>query len=171
MIYDLTKEAIPMVAQLMATIKPEFWDYNGAEEQLNSYGTTGWYISEYGKHIKGWMLVRGLESYSCLELDCFGYNENGKFVTEEQMKPLFKKAEEYALDKGYRIMRLTITSLGMSCDGRELDEYWKELKELKAIDRVHYYWLLQYGFKPSGFMPNCYGQNFHGIIMIKNISH
>ncbi len=47
-IYELTPDAIPAVAHLMCTIKPDWWDYDGAYEQLSNIDetikTVGWYL-------------------------------------------------------------------------------------------------------------------------------
>ena len=41
------------------------------------------------------------------------------------------------------------------------------VKELKSNGRKHFDYFVRYGFSPTGFIPNCYGKNYHGIIMIK----
>ena len=58
----------------------------------------------------------------------------------------------------------------MSCHGRPLGDYAKELAELHSLDREHYDFFYGYGFRPAGFLPNCYGENYHGIIMIKGLA-
>ena len=34
-VYNMTQESIPAVAELMCTMKPEWWDYEGALSQLS----------------------------------------------------------------------------------------------------------------------------------------
>ncbi|WP_459477026.1 hypothetical protein [Clostridium saccharoperbutylacetonicum] len=55
-IFKLTKERIPAVAQLMCTIKPDWWDYEGAFGQLSDINetikTVGWYLGEDERHPK-----------------------------------------------------------------------------------------------------------------------
>ena len=47
-IYRMNSENIPKVASMMSTIKPEWWDYEGAFSQLsgteNMVKTVGWYL-------------------------------------------------------------------------------------------------------------------------------
>lgn len=49
-VYELTPATIPAVALLMSTIKPDWWDYEGAYEQLSNVDaaikTVGWYLGE-----------------------------------------------------------------------------------------------------------------------------
>jgi hypothetical protein len=172
-IYKLDKNNIPYVAGLMAEIKPEWWDYEDGVRQLSDVGSSvknvGWYMGEDEKHPKGWILCAEYELYSCLSIECLGYNENGKFAAEHQLQPLIEEAEKYARDKGLRIFRYIISSIDISCHGSELNEYWKELRDLKSLNRAHFDYFVKCGFKPAGFMPNCYGRNFHGIIMIKEL--
>ena len=89
-------------------------------------------MGEDEKHPKGWILCAEYELYSCLSIECLGYNENGKFAAEHQLQPLIEEAEKYARDKGLRIFRYIISSIDISCHGRELNEYWKELRDLKS---------------------------------------
>ena len=157
----------------MSYIKPEWWDYQGGVEQLsdirNSVDNVGWFMGEDEQRPKGWILCAEYASYSCLSIECLGYDENGEFVTEEQLQPLLEKAEKYARDKGIRILRYIIGSVDMSCHEKELKNYWEELRDLEFYNREHFDYFVKSGFKPAGFMPNCYGKNYHGIIMIKEL--
>mgnify|MGYP001127577735 FL=1 len=88
---------------------------------------------------------------------------------EEPLEPLLRQAEEHARGKGYRNLKYVIGSTGRPCHGRPLGDYAKELAELRSLGREHYDFFYGYGFRPAGFIPNCYGEDYHGIIMIKRI--
>jgi hypothetical protein len=172
-VFDLTPDNIPDVAQLMARIKPDWWDLEGALGQLSDIRNTtynvGWFIGEDEQHPKGWVLCADYACYSCLSIECLGYDEGGKFVMEHQLRPVLDMAESYARGKGYRILRYMIGSRDMSCHDRPLGEYWEELKNLTSYGREHFDFFVEYGFKPAGFMPHCLGENYHCIIMIKQL--
>lgn len=172
-VYTLTESNIPAVAQFMANIKPDWWDYEGAFSQLSDIRNTthnvGWFLGDNEHRPRGWVLCADYECYSCLSIECLGYDEDGRFVMEHQLRPVLDKVEQYAREKGYRILRYMIGSRGMSCDGRPLGEYWEELKNLTSYGREHFDFFVEYGFKPAGFMPNCLGENYHCIIMIKEL--
>jgi hypothetical protein len=172
-VFKMDETNIPMLAKLMADIKPDWWDYEGAVAQLsdirNMVVNVGWLMGDDEQHPQGWVLCAEYECYSCLSIECLGYNENGNFVMEQQLKPLLEHAEQHAREKGFRMLKYMIGSTDMSCHGKELGEYWEDLRDLKSFNRKHFDYFVEYGFKPSGFMPNCFGENYHGIIMIKEI--
>jgi len=172
-IYQFSDENILAVATRMSTIKPDFWNYQGALNQLsdirNSAVNVGWLIGETEHSPKGWILCHDYPSYSCLSIECLGFDDNGNFVAECQMEPLLNKAEEYARDNGYRILRYVISSTDISCHGQSLGDYWEALRDLTSNNREHFDYFIQYGFKPAGFLPNCYAVGYHGIIMIKEL--
>ena len=101
--------------------------------------------------------------------------KNGQELTGEgqflyqRAEALLRQAEEHARGKGYRNLKYVIGSTGMSCHGRPLGDYAKELAELRSLRREHYDFFYGYGFRPAGFIPNCYGEDYHGIIMIKGL--
>lgn len=172
-IFKIDDKNISELASFMSSIKPDWWDYEGAVAQLSDIRNTvvnvGWFMGEDEQNPHGWLLCAEYECYSCLSIECLGYNENGNFVMEHQLKPLLEHAEQYALLKGFRMLRYVIGSTDMSCHGRPLGEYWEELRDLKSFNREHFDFFVEYGFKPTGFMPNCYGEYYHGIIMIEEI--
>lgn len=172
-VYDLTADSIPRVARLMARIKPDWWDYEGAYGQLSDIRSTtynvGWFMGEDAQRPSGWLLCADYACYSCLSIECLGYDENGKFVMEHQIKPLLEAAERYARGKGYRMLKYMIGSAGLSCHGRPLGQYWEELKNLTSYGREHFDFFTECGFEPAGFMPNCLGENCHCVIMIKDL--
>lgn len=157
---------IKEIAKLMSTIKPEFWDYNGALCQLNK--GIGWVVED-NTEIKGWLLVKEYKKYSVLEIECLGYNEDGEFAVNANLNPLILKAQQWAQNNSYRMIRFVIGSRGLSCHQKKLGDIWKELKELRAIQREEFDWFLNLGFKPMGILPNTYGEGFHGIMLIKTL--
>lgn len=88
---------------------------------------------------------------------------------EEPLEPLFRRAEAHAREKGLRNIKYVIGSTGMSCHGRPLRDYAGELADFRSLGRAHYDFFYGQGFRPAGFLPNCYGENYHGIIMIKSL--
>lgn len=172
-IFRIDDRNIPCVAKFMASIKPDWWDCEGAAEQLSDIRNTaqnvGWFMGQDENHLKGWLLCTEYPCYSCLSIECLGYDDEGRFVMEQQLEPLLMAAEQYAREKGYRIYKYMIGSKDMSCHGRELEEYWRELRDLKSFCREHFDYFVKYGFKPAGFMPHCLGENYHCIIMIKEL--
>jgi len=89
---------------------------------------------------------------------------------EHQIEPLLKKAEQYALQKGRRMLKYVISSPDISCHGKSLGDYWEALRDLKSNNRLHFDYLMSYGFKPAGFLPNCYAKGIHGVMMIKELA-
>ena len=172
-VFELSNKNIPAVARLMASIKPDWWDFQGAVSQLSDIGSTaalvGWLLGEAEKNPQGWLLCADFESYSCLSIECLGYDENGNFVMEHQLAPLIEAAENYARKKGRRILRYMIGSTDMSCHGQPLGSYWEALRDLKSNNRAHFDYFTRCGFNPVGFMPNCYAKGYHAIIMIKEL--
>jgi len=173
-IFNLCQKNTPAAARLMAKVRPDYWDYDGAICQLSDIRNTafnvGWIIGENEENPKGWLLCVDYELYSCVSVECIGYDTEDQHTLEKQMSFLLQQAECYAKGKGYRIYRYVITSEGLSCHGRTLGEYGDELRDLKSWDSKRFDFFVRYGFKPAGFMPDCYGANFHGVIMIKNLT-
>ena len=157
----------------MSTIKPDWWDFQGASQQLRDEKLlarlVGWYLGEDAESPKGWLLCAEFPGYRYLSIENLGYDAGGTFVMEEPLEPLLRQAEEHARGKGYRNLKYVIGSTGMSCHGRPLGDYAKELAELRSLSREHYDFFYGYGFRPAGFIPNCYGEDYHGIIMIKGL--
>lgn len=169
-IYRIEESNAAAVARLMSDIKPDWWDFEGASRQLQDVsvlaGLIGWYMGD-GENPKGWILCAEYEGYSYLSVECLGYDQNGTFVMEQQVEPLLNRAEEHARKKGYRNLKYIIGSTDMSCHGKPIVNYADELKALHSNGRKHFDYFVQYGFSPTGFIPNCYGENYHGIVMIK----
>ena len=163
---------IDAVAEFMSSIKPEWWDYEGAYGQLQDISLlarlVGWCMEEEGR-VCGWILCAEFEGYSYLSIENLGYDQGGRYVMEQQTEPLLRQAETYAKEKGYRNMKYIIGSTDMSCHGRPLVDYAEELKNLRSKGREHFDYFVEYGFRPTGFIPDCYGKNYHGSVMIKSL--
>ena len=161
------------VAALMSTIKPDWWDYSGAFGQLQDERLlarlVGWFLEENGTP-RGWLLCAEYEGYSCLSIENLGFDGGGAFSMEEPLEPLLRRAEEHARQKGFRNLKYVIGSTELSCHGRPFGDPARELAELTSLGRKHYDFFRSYGFRPMGFLPNCYGVNYHGILMIKDLA-
>lgn len=166
-IYKLNANNIPIVSEFMARIKPEWWDIEGAKNQLKS--GTGWYFGKSEDQPKGWILCKSLEVYKTGEIECLGYDDNGIFKVGKELQPLVEASEEWARNENFTIMRFTIGSRGLSCHLRPLGKPWEELRDIQAIDREEYNWFLSMGYLPSGMLPNIYGDNYHGILLVKQM--
>ena len=90
------------VAKLMSTIKPDWWDFEGADQQLQDVGLlaklVGWYLEEDGAP-KGWLLCAEYEGYSCLTIENLGYDEDGAFVMEKPLEPLLRRADHLLMSR------------------------------------------------------------------------
>lgn len=173
-IYEIGQSSVKYVAELMSKIKPDWWDYDGAISQLQDINILaelrGWYLGNEEDKPCGWILCAGFDGYSYLTIECLGFDNNGEFVMEEQLEPLILKAEMYAKKKGYRNIKYVIGSTETSCHNKPISNYAEELKSLKSYGRKHFNYMVSMGFIPTGFIPNCYGKNHHGIIMIKDLT-
>lgn len=167
-IYKIDENNISIVSEFMARIKPEWWDFEGAKNQLSS--GIGWYFGQSENQPKGWVLCKALDVYRTGEIECLGYDNGGEFKIGKELQPLIEASEKWARDKEFSIMRFTIGSRGLSCHLRILDKAWEELRDLHAIDREEYNWFLSMGYLPSGILPNIYGVNYHGILLVKQLS-
>lgn len=170
-IYRMTQEKIPSIATMMSERKPEWWDYEGAYQQLSdiseSIQTIGWCMEESEK-IKGFLLCRELLGYQTLELECCGFDDNGEFKLEHKLEPLMQEAENYAKKKGYMNFRSGISSVGFSIHGKEIDDIPKAIKEL-TCERTDYIWYRNHGFQVIGILPNTYGTGTHLILLNKSL--
>lgn len=171
-IHALTPSRVADVATLMSTLKPEWWDFEGANQQLQDVQLlatlVGWTLESDGKP-KGWILCAEFPGYSTMTIENLGYDDNGTLVMEDPLQPLLQKAEEYARQKGYHNLKYVIGSTGMSCHGRPITDFAEELRTLRSNGRAHFDFFRKIGFVPIGLIPNCYGENYHGIIMIKSL--
>lgn len=171
-IQPLIASSADAVAVLMFTLKPEWWDFEGAHQQLQDVQLlatlVGWYLESDGKP-KGWILCAEFPGYSTMTIENLGFEEAGTLVMEEPLESLLLKAEEYARQKGCRNLKYVIGSTGMSCHGRPITDFAEELRTLRSHGRAHFDFFRKLGFVPAGFIPNCYGENYHGIIMIKSL--
>ena len=171
-VFNMTPKRIPAIAQLMCSIKPDWWDYEGAFKQLNdvteSIKTVGWYLGEDAEHPKGWILCRELVGYRAIDLECSGFDDNGTFQLEHKLGQLFEVAEAYARDKGYLTFRSGISSVGFNIHGKEIPSIPEAIQSL-VCDRIDYLWYLENGFRVIGIQPNAYDTGFHLIMLGKDI--
>jgi len=172
MITQMTQNNISALANLMSNIKPDWWQYQETldylAEIIHIHDTVGWVFGESDQSPTGFLICKDFAAYSCLSFESWGYNDNGNFAVGQQMSPLFTVAEEYAQNKGHRLLRLVISSTDTTCHGKPLGEYWQALRDINS-DSDYYKFYMEYGFKVSGFLPNCYGKDSHGVILVKEL--
>jgi len=168
-VFELTLDKAPLIAELMARLVPECWgDYDSTLKMITAPDKIGWYMGENAETPKGFLYIKEYECYSCAEIENYGYDDNGMFAAREKIAVLYDKAEQYALEKGLRIIRTIFGSTNMSCHGKKVTDYIEELSTLKSTSKGYEY-MLSRGYKLAGFLPNCYGMNEHGIMILKNL--
>ena len=113
-IYEITTDSAPTVAKMMARLVPEWWSYDSALKQITSADKIGWYMGEDAETAKDYICVKEIREYSCAELENFGYDDNGEYTAGDDLAILHDKAEHYALEKGFRMIRSRI------CDRRQI---------------------------------------------------
>jgi hypothetical protein len=153
------------VARLMSRLKPEWWDLHEAVHQLNI--CQGWYIAGADGSPSGWLAARPSPLYRTVEIECMGYDALGTLAVGPQLTPLVDACERWAVLQGMVNLRFVVGSRGLSCHNKKIDDPGKELHDLKNLDRDDFDWLLSLGFRPSGILPEIYGNAYHGIILIK----
>lgn len=159
-------------AELMHRIKPDWWpSVEDAYSQLTdldaSVGTVGWILKDGGQTV-GWTLFRELKGYLTLELECSGYDDHGVFQLEHKLGALLDEAEVYARSKGYTSLRNGMSSVGFNIDGRPIGDIPEAIRSL-STERVDYHWMLAYGFRVVGILPNVYRDNCHMIQLVKEL--
>ena len=163
---------IPVVTNLMRTLKPEWWDYEDALEQLSGKNenieTVGWYLVEDENHPKVWMICHELANYRAIDLECSGYDNNGIFEAEHKLGQLFEVGTKYAQEKGYLTFRSGISSTGFNIHGKDIVSIPKAI-ELLTSERVDYKWYLENGFRVIEIQPNFYEKGFDLIRLGKEI--
>ena len=179
-IFDISSGNAPFVAKMMSRIKPDWWAFDGdALRQITSTDMLGWYMGETEDTPVGFICVKEVIDYGCVELQSYGYDDNGEFVTGELMGILYEKVEQYAVSKGFRSVRTHITWTDASFDKQTPTTYAEELlriasecRELLANEttkRRAFPYLLNRGYYPSALVPNCYGEDLHGLVMTKQL--
>ncbi len=166
-IYEINEDKIDLVATFMSAHKPEWWDFEGAKEQLS--GGRGWYFGSRVNNLDGWLLCKVLDVYRIMEIECLGYYYEGEIQVRKELTPLIEHSEAWAKEQGFVLMRFTIGTRGLSCHQRELGQPWEELRDLHPVDREEYSWFLSMGYVPSGVLPNIYGDKYHGILLVKSL--
>lgn len=149
--FRLTPQNLPALAAFMAQACPQWWDEAGAAGQLSgtglTIGTVGWLLGKDETHLSGWLLCRELFLYHCLEVECCGFFQQGRFFLEHRLGALFCEAERYARQKGCTALRTAMGSEGFSLHGRPLGNIGQELQALSAPGRQDFHWLLSQGFR------------------------
>jgi hypothetical protein len=166
-IFKIDDSNIHIVSEFMAKIKPEWWSFEDAKNQLKS--GIGWYFGQSEDQPKGWVLCKSLGIYKTGEIECLGYDDNGVFKIGKELQPVIEASEEWAKSRDFSIMRFTIGSRGLSCHNRPIEKPWEELRDIHAVEREEYNWFLSMGYLPSGVLPNIYGENYHGILLVKQL--
>lgn len=172
-VFRLTPQNLPALAAFMAKARPQWWDEAGAAGQLSgtglTIGTVGWLLGKDETHLSGWLLCRELFLYHCLEVECCGFFQQGRFFLEHRLGALFCEAERYARQKGCTALRTAMGSEGFSLHGRPLGNIGQELQALSAPGRQDFHWLLSQGFRPVGIQPHALGRNFHCVLLTKEL--
>lgn len=119
--FRLTPQNLPALAAFMAQACPQWWDEAGAAGQLSgtglTIGTVGWLLGKDETHLSGWLLCRELFLYHCLEVECCGFFQQGRFFLEHRLGALFCEAERYARQKGCTALRTAMGSEGFPFTG------------------------------------------------------
>ena len=105
--------------------------------------------------------------------DLFEYLSDEEVVKYEPHKPLtFEEAKE---NLAWRISTDEMIAVELKNSHKMIGNVYLGKRDFEALEMGYVfnrnYWghdyFVQYGFSPTGFIPNCYGENYHGIIMIK----
>jgi hypothetical protein len=163
----LNESNINAVASLMAQLKPEFWDLEGAATQLRN--GIGWCLTTNTGEPIGWLLCQWYAAYKTGGIECLGYDDKGQFKVGPELQPLVEQCEQWIREQGGVNSRFIIGSRGLSCHGKALGEPWQELEALYAVDREEYEWFVTMGYTPSGILPDIYGTGHHGIMLLKRV--
>ncbi|MBI9046431.1 MAG: hypothetical protein JEZ06_18215 [Anaerolineaceae bacterium] len=164
-VVDLDEQTILSVALLMSRLKPEWWQVDTAREQLQK--VTGWVLLGADELPIGWMTYQTLPLYNTIEIETIGYDQHGKFIVGEMLTPLLEECINFAAKNNISNIRFIIGSRGLSCHGQTILKPWETLKNIEAINRPEFDWLISMGFSPHGILPNIYGKRYHGIMLIK----
>lgn len=155
------------VAGLMVRLKPEWWDHEGAIEQLGS--GICWYAKSEDGYPIGWILARYIAAYKTMEIECLGYDGKGEMLIGAELNDLIEAYENFARQLGAVNSRFTIGSRGLSCHGKSLEKLSHELDNIAVSDRLEYNWFLSRGYEAAGILPNIYGFGYHGIMLLKRL--
>jgi len=179
-IFETNSENAILVARLMSRIKPDWWSIDSALEQVTSPDIIGWYMGESEDVPIGFINIKEHATHYYVELNNYGYDDNGEFVTGEGMAILYEKIEQYAASKGLRSVRTTITWTDASFSEQEPTTYAKELLKIANYSaellasgttmRRAYPYLLNRGYYPAGLIADCYGEGLHGLILLKHLA-
>ena len=156
-IFELTAEKAPLVAKMLARVKPEWFAFESALEWITAPGIIGWYMGKSINAPVGCIHIREHKPYNYIELMNYGFDDNGEFHTSEKMAILYDRVEQYALENGFRSIGSILTY-----ESGKITDYARELSAYKPEG-----YLASRGHRPVGFIPDCYGTNLHGVIFLK----
>ena len=162
-IFELDINNAPIVAKMMERIKPDWWSFDSALMAITAPDIIGWYMGESFNTPMGFMHAKELKAYSCIELENFGFDDNGVFHTGDKLAILFDKVEQYALENDFRSVRVTITYHKEFSHSNTAINYADELSNIKSSN----YLLLNRNYRPAGFIPDCFGADYHGLMILK----
>ena len=158
-VFELTPEMAPLVAKMLARIKPEWFTTESALELITAPGIIGWYMGENIDTPIGCIHIQEHKPYNYIELILYGYDDNGEFHTGEKLAVLYDRVEQHALENGFRSVGSVLTH-----ESEKITDYAEELSAYKPEG-----YLASRGHRPAGFIPDCYGVNLHGVIMLKHL--
>jgi len=153
------------VARLMERLKPEWWDYLEALDFLAI--CHGWFLENYRGQPVGWLAARAYPQYRTLEIESMGFDWQGEQRVCSELLPLIETCEGWAIKEGMVNLRFVMSSRGMTCHDRLIENAGAELALLRSLNRPEYDWFLSIGFHPWGILPEIFGPRFHGILLIK----
>ena len=81
-----------------------------------------------------------------------------------------EQAESYARETGYVNVRFVIGSGETNIHGKSLTNLPEALIHLNYERREEFEWFVSLGFRPAGILPGIYGENHHGIILVKQLT-
>lgn len=156
------------VGSFMSRIKPEWWPTpDTAVTQLQ--GGTGWFASE-NQEPTAWLLCKYHPNYKIVEIDCMGYDNQGRLDVGPPLAPLVQRCQEWSKENGAVNIAYIIGSASLSCHGQKIHQPWQQLRDLTGFGSGQYNWLLSLDFVPSGLLPDTYAPGHHGVLLVKSLN-
>jgi len=157
-------EWVEPTARLMASLKPDWFPLNEARESLQL--RPSWILLDRETPC-GWLSLQPQPQYRTVEIYNLGLAEGGDLTVGAGLEPLLEAAERWAWDRECASVRFVMGSQGLSIHGRSLGAIWSELKSLRALERPEYEWFGRLGYLAHGLLPDTYGDNYHGVLLLK----
>jgi len=155
------------VARLMERLKPEWWDYYEALDCLGS--CQGWFLENSLGQPVGWLAARTFLLYRTVEIESIGFDWLGELRVSSELQPLIETCEIWAKNQGITNLRFVMSSRGMTCHDRMIENAGAELALLRSQNRPEFDWFLSMGFRAWGILPEIFGHHYHGILLIKQL--